>query len=74
MNYQVHPELHSVTAHCTGCGANFPTESTMKDIRVGLCSQCHPFFTGEQKFVDTAGRVEQFKRKYASRYKNKKSE
>jgi len=70
MNYKIQPELKNVTAHCTGCGSDFTTKSTQDDIRVALCSACHPFFTGEQKFVDTAGRVEQFKRKYAQRYGN----
>jgi len=68
MNYEIQPTLHEVTAHCTGCGHEFKTKSTQEEIRVGLCSVCHPFFTGEQKFVDTAGRVERFKRKYQGRY------
>lgn len=61
------PELHSVNAHCTGCGNSFETLSTQKEVRVQLCSQCHPFYTGDQKFVDTAGRIEKFQRKYAKK-------
>lgn len=72
MNYKIQPELKKVTAHCTGCGSEFQTKSTQEEIRVALCSVCHPFYTGEQKFVDTAGRVERFKRKYSERYENKK--
>jgi len=70
MNHDIQPQLYDVSAHCTNCGADFQTQSTQQEIRVALCSVCHPFFTGEQKFVDTAGRVEKFKRKYAKRYNN----
>jgi large subunit ribosomal protein L31 len=47
------------------CGYTFQTQSTKKEIRVEICSQCHPFYTGKQKFVDSAGRVEKFRKKYA---------
>lgn len=60
----IHPELHTVTVHCA-CGNAFQTRSTKKDIRMTLCSACHPFFTGTQKFVDTAGRIEKFEKKYS---------
>jgi large subunit ribosomal protein L31 len=61
----IHPDYHTLRVVCA-CGANFETRSTHKgDIHVEICSQCHPFFTGKQKLVDTAGRVERFRRKYA---------
>jgi len=63
MKKGLHPELHEVTAHCA-CGATFKTRSTASDIRVTLCSQCHPFYTGDQRFVDTAGRIEKFEKRY----------
>ena len=59
----IHPEYHEVTVTCA-CGATFPTRSTKKDYRVEICSQCHPFFTGKQKLVDSAGRVERFNTRY----------
>jgi large subunit ribosomal protein L31 len=63
MKENIHPELHEVTVHCT-CGNSFVTHSTQSDLRVTLCSACHPFYTGAQKFVDTAGRIEKFEKKY----------
>jgi len=60
----LHPELHLVTAVCA-CGNTFQTRSTKKELRLEICSACHPFFTGRQKFVDTAGRVERFKKRYS---------
>jgi large subunit ribosomal protein L31 len=59
----IHPEYYDVTITCS-CGATHPTRSTRKEISVEICSACHPFFTGKQKLVDTAGRVERFRRKY----------
>ena len=64
MKQGIHPELHLVTAVCA-CGNTFPTRSTRKELRLEICSACHPFFTGKQKFIDTAGRVERFKRRYS---------
>lgn len=64
MKKELHPMNYDVIAHCT-CGNEFPTTSTRKELRSTLCSQCHPFFTGDQKFVDTAGRIEKFKKKYS---------
>ena len=66
MKEGIHPDYHEVTVHCA-CGNLFKTHSTYKDsmLRVEICSNCHPFFTGKQKLVDTAGRVERFQRKYA---------
>ncbi len=63
MKKELHPEAFDVVAHCA-CGSEFKTRSTKKDIRVTLCSQCHPIFTGKAKFVDTAGRIEKFEKKY----------
>ena len=63
MKAKIHPEYHEVTVTCA-CGATFPTRSTKQDYRVEICSQCHPFFTGKQKLVDSAGRVERFNTRY----------
>ena len=63
MKKGIHPEYVECTVTCA-CGHTFTTKSTKEDIRVEICSQCHPFFTGKQKFVDSAGRVEKFKKKY----------
>ena len=63
MKTALHPETHQVTAHCA-CGYSFQTRSTLDDIRTTICSHCHPFYTGQQKFVDTAGRIEKFEQKY----------
>ena len=63
MKKGIHPEYIECNVTCA-CGNTFTTRSTKKEIRVEICSQCHPFFTGKQKFVDSAGRVEKFKRKY----------
>ncbi|MEK9657914.1 MAG: 50S ribosomal protein L31 [bacterium] len=54
---------YSVVATCV-CGASFETGSTMKELRVDICSNCHPFFTGEKRFLDTEGRVDKFRKKY----------
>ncbi len=65
MKAAIHPAYHEVRVKCA-CGNNFVTRSTHKgDINVEICSSCHPFFTGKQRLVDTAGRVERFRRKYA---------
>lgn len=63
MKTNIHPAYHLATVTCA-CGNTFQTGSSLDNIRVEICSACHPFFTGKQKFVDTAGRVERFKRKY----------
>ncbi len=63
MKKGIHPEYVEATVTC-GCGTTFKTRSTRKSITVEICSKCHPFFTGKVKFVDTAGRVEKFQRKY----------
>jgi len=59
----IHPEYFDVTVTCA-CGNKIDTRSTNKEIRLDICSACHPFFTGKQKLVDTEGRVERFRRKY----------
>ncbi|RKX24400.1 MAG: 50S ribosomal protein L31 [Candidatus Zixiibacteriota bacterium] len=59
----IHPKYNELTITCA-CGAKYPTRSTSKAISVEICSNCHPFFTGKQKLIDTAGRVERFRRKY----------
>ena len=66
MKKNIHPERHDVTARCA-CGNAFETYSTNNELRVTICSNCHPFFTGQQKFVDTAGRIDKFNKKYAKK-------
>lgn len=63
MKTDLHPKYYSTTVTCA-CGESFETGSTKESLKVEICSKCHPFFTGKQKFVDTGGRVERFKRKY----------
>lgn len=63
MKEGIHPEYVEATVTC-GCGNTFKTRSTKREIHVEICSACHPFFTGKMKYVDTAGRVERFLRKY----------
>ncbi|MEK8023546.1 MAG: 50S ribosomal protein L31 [Candidatus Hydrogenedentota bacterium] len=64
MKKEIHPTYQECTVRCA-CGVSFSTRSTQKEIHVDICSACHPFYTGTQKLVDTAGRVERFRRKYA---------
>ncbi|GAB4293769.1 MAG: 50S ribosomal protein L31 [Desulfuromonadia bacterium] len=63
MKEGIHPQYYEVTVKCL-CGNSFPTRSTKKEIHTEICSACHPFFTGKQKLIDTAGRVERFKKRY----------
>ena len=63
MKKNLHPEYQEVNVHCA-CGETFTTSSTKKELRLEICSKCHPFFTGKQKLVDSAGRVERFRRRY----------
>lgn len=63
MKKEIHPEYIETTITCA-CGNVIGTRSTAKDLQVEICSSCHPFFTGKEKLVDTAGRVERFNRKY----------
>jgi large subunit ribosomal protein L31 len=60
---KIHPKYFETTITCA-CGNQIKTRSTVKDIHVEICSACHPFFTGKQKLIDSAGRVERFRRKY----------
>jgi len=64
MKADIHPEYSDATITCA-CGASFVTRSTRGSFSVEICSECHPFYTGKQKLVDSAGRVERFRRKYA---------
>ncbi len=61
----IHPEYQETTVSC-GCGNSFVTRSTRPELRVDICNQCHPFFTGKLKYVDTAGRIEKFQSKFAA--------
>ncbi len=63
MKAKIHPKYETTTITCA-CGATYQVGSTKKNIRVEICSKCHPFYTGQQRIVDSAGRVERFKRKY----------
>ena len=64
MKTEIHPTYQACTVTCGSCGTTFETGSTLPEIRLELCSKCHPFFTGQQRIVDSGGRVEQFKRRY----------
>lgn len=66
MKPEIHPEYHDVVVTCA-CGSSYPTRSSRKDFRVEICSSCHPFFTGKQKLIDSAGRVERFTTRYAKK-------
>ena len=65
MKSAIHPNYVETVIVCA-CGATYRTRSTRDNIKIGICAACHPFFTGEQKFVDTAGRVDKFKRRYGT--------
>ena len=65
MQADIHPEYVETKVTC-GCGNSFTTRSTRKELKVDICNACHPFYTGKLKFVDTAGRIEKFKNKFAS--------
>ena len=67
MKEKIHPKYGKVVVRC-GCGNTFETRSTAKDIHAEICSMCHPFFTGKQKFVDAAGRIDRFNKKFSSGY------
>jgi len=71
MKKEIHPKYQRVVVHC-GCGNTFETFSTAEEIHAEICSMCHPFYTGKQKFVDTAGRIERFQKKYGKDYFKKK--
>jgi len=63
MKANIHPKYVETVAKCA-CGESFVTGSTKKDIKVEICSKCHPFFTGKQKFIDAGGRIDRFKKRY----------
>lgn len=65
MQQGIHPEYNECVVTC-GCGNSFVTRSTSSEIRLAICSACHPFYTGTQKLVDAQGRVERFKKRYAA--------
>ena len=64
MKKNMHPKYYECKVVCTSCGSEFMTGSTLKEIRVDTCSNCHPFYTGRQRFAQAQGRVEKFNKKY----------
>ncbi|HEY5589126.1 MAG TPA: 50S ribosomal protein L31 [Candidatus Paceibacterota bacterium] len=72
MKKDIHPKYSNQAAVTCACGATFPVGSTMDKINVEICSQCHPFYTGNEKVLDTAGRVDRFKKRAAASGKTKK--
>jgi large subunit ribosomal protein L31 len=66
MKTELHPNYHQAAVQCA-CGEKWTTGSTKKELRVEICSKCHPFFTGKQKLLDTAGRIDRFQQRYAKR-------
>jgi large subunit ribosomal protein L31 len=65
MRTEIHPEVHETTVVCSGCQAEYKTHSTLENIRIEICSNCHPFYTGKQsRIIDTEGRVERFVKKF----------
>jgi large subunit ribosomal protein L31 len=67
MKTGIHPTYNKVVVHCTSCGNEFESGSTLKDIKIDTCSNCHPFYTGRQRFAQAQGRIEKFNRKYGSK-------
>jgi large subunit ribosomal protein L31 len=72
MKEGIHPEYTETTITCA-CGNAITTRSTRKDIKIEICSKCHPFMTGKQKIIDTAGRVDRFKKRYAAQEASKEA-
>jgi large subunit ribosomal protein L31 len=66
MKTETHPHYQQVDVHCA-CGEQWKTGSTRKELRIEICSKCHPFFTGKQKLVDSAGRIDRFQQRYAKK-------
>ena len=66
MKTEIHPQYQQVNVHCA-CGESWETGSTKKELRIEICSKCHPFFTGKQKLVDSAGRIDRFTQRYAKK-------
>uniref|UniRef100_A0A7V5XF96 Large ribosomal subunit protein bL31 n=1 Tax=Thermodesulfobacterium geofontis TaxID=1295609 RepID=A0A7V5XF96_9BACT len=73
MKKGIHPRYYEEATVKCACGNEFKVGSTKKEIRVEICSKCHPFFTGEMKFIDTEGRIEKFMKKYADFYEQKET-
>ena len=73
MKEKIHPQYFDVNVHCS-CGATWKTRSTSKELRLEICSACHPFFTGKAKLIDTAGRVERFEKRWAASRKKAEPE
>jgi large subunit ribosomal protein L31 len=73
MKKDIHPNYVEATVHCS-CGNTFTTRSTKSELRIELCSQCHPFYTGKQKLVDSGGRVERFNRRFDKKAEGEKAE
>jgi large subunit ribosomal protein L31 len=71
MKADIHPNYETATVRCS-CGNTFTTRSTKRELHVELCNECHPFYTGKQKLVDTGGRVERFERRYGQRNKRRR--
>ena len=67
MKTGIHPTYNKVVVHCTSCGNEFESGSTLKDIKIDTCSNCHPFYTGRQRFAQAQGRIEKFNRKYSGK-------
>lgn len=72
MKQAIHPQYNDTTITCA-CGEVIKTRSTKKDVRIEICSKCHPLFTGQQKVMDTQGRIDRFKKKYANVQVGKKA-
>ena len=72
MKADIHPKYHECKVTC-GCGNSFTTRATVKELKIEICNVCHPFYTGKQKFVDTAGRVDRFVKKYGTKHAKKNS-
>lgn len=72
MKNDIHPDYVACTVHCA-CGNSFETRANKPEIKIEICSSCHPFFTGKQKFVDSEGRVERFQKKFGSMSASAKS-
>ncbi len=72
MKEKIHPKYVETKVTC-GCGNTFMTRSTKPELKVDICNACHPFYTGRLKFVDTAGRIEKFRNKFAGNYGKKKA-
>jgi large subunit ribosomal protein L31 len=69
MKTAIHPQVFETTVHCNGCNTTFTTHTTVRDITVDICSNCHPFYTGKQKLIDTANRVAKFEARRAAKAK-----